>query len=131
MYGAARSLARLDEYGACLGMRLDRVLDLFGTHRASPFALDLVTGGAVCGEQPPPALAEFAAVDENRMLARRDEVGHRSFHRTGTARSDQDDLLLRAEQRLQPLARAIQHGAEFGRPMMDGRARHFEQHLRR
>src|SRR5260370_28029944 len=102
MYGAARSLARLDEYGACLGMRLDRVLDLLRTHRASPFALDLVTYGAVCGEQPSPALAEFAAVDENRMLAGRDEVGHCRFHRTGTARSDQDDLPLRAAHRPQP-----------------------------
>ena len=39
------------------------------------------------------------------------------------------ELLPRAEQRLHQSARAVKHGTELGCPMVDKRARHFEQNF--
>ena len=85
----------------------------------------------VRGEQLAPALAKLAAVDVDRMLARREQVGHRRFHRAGAAGCEQDHLLARAEQRAYALARLVEHGAELGRAMVDHRTRHLQQHFGR
>jgi hypothetical protein len=63
------------------------------------------------------------------MLAGREQIDNRRFHRAGAAGGEQDHFLARAEQRAHPLARLVEHGAELGRAMMNHRPRHLEQNL--
>ena len=131
MNRAGRGLARLHQHRARIGIGAERVFDLLRTRRAAPFDADLMAGHPIGREQLAPALAKLAAVDVDRMLARREQVGHRRLHRAGAAGREQDHLLARAEQRAHPLARLVEHGAELGRAMMDHRTRHLEQDLGR
>ena len=112
-------------------MLLERVLDLLGTHGAAPFDLHLMRHHPVGGEQLAPSLAELAAIDEDGVLAGREQVDDRGLHRAGAARREEDDFFPGAEQRLQALARLVERLGEFGGAMVNDRARHLEENLGR
>src|SRR5579883_2147792 len=129
MHRAGRSLAGLKEDRARVGIRMQRIFDLLGTNRAAPFDLNLMAYHAMRAQNAAPSLAELAAVDEDRVLARAEQVRDRGFHRAAAARGEQDDLLPRAHQRLHPLAGLVERRAELGCAMVDDRTRHFEQNF--
>jgi len=131
MNRAGRGFARLHQYRTRAGIGTQRFLDLLRPRRAAPFDADLVTGHPIRGEQLAPAFAKLAAVDVDRVLARREQVGHHRLHRAGAAGREQDHFLARAQQRAHPFARLVERGAELGSPVVDHRTRHLEQHFGR
>ena len=99
MYRAGRGFAGLHENRARLGMLLERVLDLLGAHRATPFDFDLMRHHPESGEHLAPSLAELAAIDEDGVLAGREQVDDRRLHRAGAGRGKEEDFLPGAEER--------------------------------
>ncbi len=131
MHRAGGSLAGLHEHRARLWIRLERIVDLFGTRRTTPFDAHLVAGDSECVEQLAPSLAELAAVDEDRVLARLQEIDDGRFHRASAGRRKQYHLARSTVERFHPIARRVERGAELRRAMVDYRTRHLEQNLGR
>src|SRR5439155_16773546 len=74
MHRAGGSLASLYEHRARLRIRLERIFDLLGARSTAPFDAHLVPDNAERSEQFAPSLAKLAAVDENRMLTRLQQI---------------------------------------------------------
>src|SRR4051794_39147437 len=90
----------------------------------SPLALQGDGVDAVSLGELAPALAELPAVDDDHRVAAPEEVDERRLHRAGAARGEDEHVLLRLEDVLEPLAYTRENTLEFRRPMVDDRLRH-------
>ncbi len=92
--------------------------------RVSPLHLDLFDFGPVNLAELQPAFSELAAVDHQRLITRRKEIGYGAFHPAGTGRDQRDHVLPGLEQPFQILPHLPKNFGELGRTMMQNRMGH-------
>ena len=73
---AGGCLAGLHQHCTRLGKRFQRILDLLRMRGTAPFDAYFVTLDSERGQQLAPSLAEFAAVDVDRMFSRLQQVDY-------------------------------------------------------
>src|SRR6516165_4096490 len=116
---AGRGFAGLDEYRPCRRVCPERIINLLRKNAAPPFDLDLAGDRAMSGNKLAPTFTELAAVNVNGVIGRIEQIRDDCFHRTRTARGEQDDLLARTKEGLELLTSAVQGRAEFRGPVMN------------
>ena len=131
MQRGGRGLARLHEDATDAGMLVEEPAHIFDAGAASPLDLELDDLEAVGRGDLRPALAELAAVDDQHLVARREQVGDRCFHRAGAGRGEDEHVLLGLEDLLQRTLGVREDLAELRRAVVDDRLRHRQEHPRR
>jgi len=102
-----------------------------GLHRPPPLDVQGLVRHAVGGEQALPALAELAARDDQRALARRHQVDHRGLHGAGAGGGEQEHLARGAVELAQRRGDARQRGAKLVGAMVRRHLGERAQHARR
>jgi hypothetical protein len=103
--------------------------DLIGIRRLAPGVAEVRELAAVDLRLRGESLAEEAMRDHEHRIARRYEVLEDRLHRARSRRGQMDDVVLRAEDLLQPLGHALERAAEVRRAVVDHRRRRGCEHL--
>jgi hypothetical protein len=125
---AGGALVRLAEDGGDAIVFVERVLHRLRIDRAAPRHVEADRLDAVCLAQVPPALAELAADDAQRLVAALHGVDHRRLHRGGPRARQHQHRLRGLEDPLQPVGGLAEDLAESGHAVVHDGARHGQQH---
>ena len=89
-----RGFAGLGQDRLRIGMRFQRVFDLFGLYRTAPGDFHLMRNHPESAEHLAPTLAEFAGVNEDGLIAGAEQADYRGLHRAGPRGGQQNNFLL-------------------------------------
>ena len=113
----------MDHHHGAVGAMLQTLGHALRIERAAPFDIDRVDRRAERFGDRDEAVAELAGDDDEDRIAGAENVGEGRFHHRRSGAGEGQNVMRRAEDRLQALLAFRQHGLELGAAVVEDRQR--------